>query len=426
MRLTEDRVNAPDRFTEVAAETFIPRTCFKTGPPRAVGIELEWLLVDRADPRRPLHPTDLAAVRELAPGLQHSRLTLEPGGQVELSSTPAPDPGALRDQLALDLAHLRSGIGALGLRLAATGLDPHRPSRRLLDEPRYEAMERYFDRDGSAGRTMMTRTAAIQINVDAGFDAPTAGQVDLATRWALAHALTPVLVAAFANSPVLDGRPTRLRNSRHAVWLAIDPRRTRPAAVAGLDPREAWLRYALAAPVMCIRTEAGPWLVPAALTLADWLRGRGPRPICADDVTYHLTTLFPPVRPRGHLELRSIDAQRTDADWVAALGLVWTLLSVPRAADAARAALEPLAADPDVVERAMRDGLSDPALARAAGAIFAAAIDACAGPGIGDVRAELEGFAERYVERGRCPADDTLAEFQAAASAQEEPCPAIA
>jgi glutamate--cysteine ligase len=419
-------VTAPDRFTEIAAETFIPRTCFKTGPPRAVGIELEWLLLDRADARRPLHPTDLTAVRELAPGLQHSRLTLEPGGQVELSSTPVTDPVAARDLLALDLAHLRTGVTALGLRLGTHGVDPHRPSRRLLDHPRYVAMERYFDRDGTAGRTMMCRTAAIQVNVDAGPEEPAAGQVPLATRWALAHELTPLLVAAFANSPVLDGRPTRLRNSRQAVWTAIDPRRTRPAAVDGLDPREAWLRYALAAPVMCIRTEAGPWTVPVGLTFGDWLRGDGPRPVFVDDLVYHLTTLFPPVRPRGHLELRSIDAQRTDADWVAALALVWTLLSDPRAADTARATLEPLAADEQVTGRAMRDGLSDPALARAAREVFTAAIESCAAVGMEDVRPELEGFAERYVERGRCPADDTLAEFLAAASVQEEPCPAIA
>jgi glutamate--cysteine ligase len=419
-------VNAPDRFTEVAAETFIPRTCFKTGPPRAVGIELEWLLVDRADPRRPLHPTDLAAVRDLAPGLQHSRLTLEPGGQVELSSTPVADPVAARDLLALDLAHLRSGVAALGLRLQGIGLDPYRASRRLLDHPRYIAMERYFDRDGTAGRTMMTRTAAIQINVDAGPETPTDGQVDLATRWALAHELTPLLVATFANSPALDGRPTGLRNSRHGVWTAIDARRTRAAAAPGLPPREAWLRYALAAPVMCVRTEAGPWTVPAGLTLTDWLRGRGPRPITEVDLVYHLTTLFPPVRPRGHLELRAIDAQRTDADWVAALALVWTLLSDPRAAEVARAALEPLTADPTVMGRAMRDGLTDPTLARAATACFAVAIDSCAVLGIGDVRPELQGFAGRYVERGRCPADDTLAEFRTAPTVQEEPCQAIA
>ncbi|HEY3604998.1 MAG TPA: glutamate-cysteine ligase family protein, partial [Sporichthyaceae bacterium] len=349
-----------------------------------------------------------------------------PGGQVELSSTPAADPAAARDLLALDLHHLRTGVAALGLRLHGIGLDPYRASRRLLDHPRYVAMERYFDRDGTAGRTMMTRTAAIQINVDAGPDEAGDNQVDLATRWALAHELTPLLVAAFANSPVLDGAPTRLRNSRHAVWTAIDPRRTRAAAAADQHPREAWLRYALAAPVMCIRTEAGPWPVPVGLTLTDWLRGRGPRPISQDDVEYHLTTLFPPVRPRGHLELRSIDAQRTDADWVAALALVWTLLSDPRAADAARAALEPLTADPATIGRAMRDGLTDPALARAAREIFAAALDSCAGLGIGDVRPELEAFAERYVERGRCPADDTLAEFRTAQNVQEEPCQAIA
>jgi glutamate--cysteine ligase len=418
-------VNAPDRFTEVAAETFIPRTCFKTGPPRAVGIELEWLLLDRADPRRPLAPPDLAAVRDLAPGLRHSRLTLEPGGQVELSSFPAPDPATVRDCLALDLAHLRTGVAALGLRLQGQGLDPYRPSRRLLDEPRYVAMERYFDRDGSAGRTMMCRTAAVQINVDAGPDGPAPGQVDLATRWALAHELIPLLVATFANSPLLDGRPTRLRNTRHAIWTAIDPRRTAPAGRPDEDPRESWTRYALEAPVMFVRAEAGPWTVPTGLTFADWLAGHGPRPAEQDDLAYHLTTLFPPVRPRGHLELRAIDAQRTDADWSAALGLVWALLSDPHAADAAREALAPLADDPGVPARAVRDGLADPLLARAARRCFELAGDACARLRVPGLRADLDGFSERYVARGRCPADDTLAEFLAQ-SAQEVRCPAIA
>ncbi|HZE67818.1 MAG TPA: glutamate-cysteine ligase family protein, partial [Sporichthyaceae bacterium] len=283
-------MHAPDRFTEVAAETFVARTCFKTGPPQAVGIELEWLLFDGVDPRRPLNHTDLAAVRALGPGLRHSRLTLEPGGQVELSSDPATDPAAARESLAADLAHLRTGVAARGLRLQGVGLDPHRSSHRLLEHPRYVAMQDYFDRDGTAGRTMMCRTAAVQVNVDAGPDDPVAADhVGLATRWALAHELTPLLVAAFANSPVLDGRPTRLRNSRHAVWTAIDPRRTAPAAAPGLDPREAWTRYALAAPVLCIRTEAGPWIVPRGLTFAEWLAGRGPRPAEEDDLAYHLT-----------------------------------------------------------------------------------------------------------------------------------------
>lgn len=418
-------MTAPDRFSEVAAETFVARTCFKTGPPRMVGIELEWLLLDRADPRRPLHRSDLAAVGELADGLQHSRLTLEPGGQVELSSSPAADPAAVRDSLALDLTHLRTGVAALGLRLQGVGLDPYRASRRLLNQPRYVAMQRYFDRDGTAGRTMMCRTAAVQVNVDAGPDEPLPGHVALSTRWTLAHELTPLLVAAFANSPVLDGRPTRLRNSRHAVWTAIDPRRTAPADRVGQDAREAWTRYALAAPVMFIRAEAGPWTVPVGLTFSDWLAGRGPRPAEQDDLAYHLTTLFPPVRPRGHLELRAIDAQRTDADWSAALTFVWALLSDPRAADAAREALAPLAADPQVPARAVRDGLTDPLLARVARRCFEVAGEACDRLNVSGLRTDLDRFNEGYVARGRCPADDTLAEFGAAPS-MEVPCPAIA
>jgi glutamate--cysteine ligase len=138
-----------------------------------------------------------------------------------------------------------------------------------------------------------------------------------------------------------------------------------------------------------------------------------------------LTTLFPPVRPRGHLELRAIDAQRTDADWSAALTFVWALLSDPRAADAAREALAPLAADPQVPARAVRDGLTDPLLARVARRCFEVAGEACDRLNVSGLRTDLDRFNEGYVARGRCPADDTLAEFGAAPS-MEVPCPAIA
>jgi glutamate--cysteine ligase len=399
-----------DRFSEVAAETFVASTCFKTGPPRAVGIELEWLLNHHDDPRRPVTTADLDIAQLSAGQLQHSRLSVEPGGQLELSSEPFESVAECVDSVRADLVRFRAALAESGLVLTGIALDPWRPPRRILDRPRYSAMERYFDRRGPAGRVMMCSTAAVQVNVDAGPAAPTPGQVDLIGRWDLLHALIPVLVGAFANSPVLAGRPTGWRSTRHRVWGQIDPARTASAYRPQEDPRVSWTRYALSAPVMCIPDETADWLAPEHLTFRDWIAADGHRPPGPTELAYHLTTLFPPVRARGHLELRVIDAQRTDADWVAAFALVTALVGDPVAADVARAALGPVSG-PRWSTVAARDGLSDPVLAKAALGCFEAALDALAGTPFAGLRKELTAFVTRYPDRARCPADDTLAEL---------------
>ncbi len=401
-----DRRYAAERFSEVAAETYVASTCFKTGPPRLVGIELEWLLRHRGDPARQLSPVDLDLARSAAAHLRDTgrlttgRLTVEPGGQLELSSDPFPDPVEGLRRITDDVAALRAVLAPAGLELVGLGLDPLRPPARVLRQPRYAAMEAYFDRQGAAGRSMMCSTAAVQINLDVG--------EDVNARWDLLHALTPVLVAAFANSPVAAGPGGGTRSGRAAVWAALDPARTRPVPVPGLDPRTAWTEYALAAPVLCIRTEGPDWSAPPGLTFRDWLRGRGPRPVTEADLAYHLTTLFPPVRPRGHLELRVVDAQRTEADAGAALALVWALCSDPTAADRAREVLECVPPDPSVLARARRDALADPELAVAARGCFTAALGALGRLDAAGLAPALSSFTDRYVERGRCPADDTL------------------
>src|SRR4029077_10574685 len=101
-----------------------------------------------------------------------SCLTVEPGGQLELSSAPAATLGELIEETGRDLAALRDAAAAVGLELCGYGLDPLRPPRRLLDLPRYAAMEKFFDRDGPWGRQMMCGTASVQVCVDAGDDTP--------------------------------------------------------------------------------------------------------------------------------------------------------------------------------------------------------------------------------------------------------------
>jgi glutamate--cysteine ligase len=440
--LGEDSGSAGRPLSEDGAEAHVHGICFKTGPPGTVGVELEWLVCDETDPSLPVDHERVT--RSLAcldgPGTLpgNGTLTGEPGGQVELSSAPAAAIGGCVASASLDLSAMRDALRPAGLKLVGQGLDPLRLPSRVLRQPRYAAMEEFFDRGGPWGRIMMCSSASVQVCVDAGLERD--GPAGFRFRWRLLHALGPVLVAAFANSPMHNGRPTGWKCSRQAVWTRLDPGRTRAPAGAepapagtgaadgaeAADPRFEFARYALDAEVMCVRRAgSGRWSAPAGLTFRDWLRGAGQRRPTADDLAYHLTTLFPPVRPHGHLELRVIDAQPADG-WIVPTAVVAALLDDPVAADAAMAAAEPVwapassgngngryPAGPDGSPwlRAARLGPAGPGLARAGIACFEAA-DAALGRSAAPaaVRARVADFAERYVLRGRCPADDMLEE----------------
>ena len=429
-----------EKIDEDTAAEHIHGICLKTGPPRRLGVELEWLVRDARNPGMPVPAKRIAAAvagftagagiagaeSTPAPGLPSSSepgalpsgatLTSEPGGQLEISSQPADSLAGVVDATLADLAALRSAADAAGLELAGFGLDPIRPPRRVLTLPRYAAMEAFFDRGGPWGRRMMCGTASVQVCVDAGDESDSAA--GYGRRWRLVHAIGPVLVAAFANSPLRVGRPTGWRSSRQQVWAHMDPGRTR-APRTDQDPRDAWTRYALDAQVMCVRQEgSGDWSAPPGLTFRGWVRGGGiddgrlRRPTVGD-LDYHLSTLFPPVRPHGHLELRMIDAQPGDG-WIVPLAVTSALLEDARAADAAMAAAERLRGDRSPGDgglwlRAAQLGPADPAIARASRECFAAADAALSRQSApAGIRSAVDGFLERYVSRDRCPADDLL------------------
>ena len=389
-----------------AAEAYVTRICFKIGPPRLVGLELEWLVHDQRKPASPVSPARLAAAlgpwcppalrdppAPQAPLPNGSAVTVEPGGQVEISTLPAPSLAACLAAAAADAGMLTARLAQAGLSTLGAGADPHRLPTRLLDVPRYAAMEAYFDRRGPSGRTMMCATAAVQPCLDAG------DTDSFADRWRTLHAIGPVLVAMFANSPVLAGHRTGWRSSRQAAWLDIDPHRTAPPQ--GADPREAYARYALDAPLLCVRRDGGRWSAPPGVTFADWIAGAMDPAPTYDDLAYHLSTLFPPVRAAGHLEVRYLDAQAGD-DWIAAAAITWALTATALARDLATAAAESVAGR---WFDAARYGLSDVALARAARELAGIALDGLAGQPA-HIRDHVVEFTERYTLRGRCPADD--------------------
>ncbi|MEU0551298.1 ergothioneine biosynthesis glutamate--cysteine ligase EgtA [Micromonospora sp. NPDC005979] len=364
-----------------AASRYLARICFKTGPPTYTGVELEWTVHDAADPARGVDPARLRTAlgrhspvtldpASPAEPLRHGgTVTLEPGGQLEISTPPRTSTGALIQATEADIAQVTGLLAAAGLTLGRSGIDPHRRPRPVLDTPRYRAMRRVFDRRGPAGRTMMYSTAGLQVCLDIG------EPDQVAPRWAAAHAVGPPLLAAFASASRHAGRRTGWASARMAAWLAIDPARTRPVwepERADDDPPAAWARYVLAAPLLCLRRPGPDWAPPPGVTFADWLDGAVPRPPTTDDLDYHVSTLFPPVRPRGYLELRYLDAQ-PDRDWRLPLAVLSALFTDPGTVRAAYTIGAPVA---HRWSAAARRGLADPALAAAAAALLDLALAA--------------------------------------------------
>ena len=227
----------------------------------AVGLEIETHLVDldavadrvawdRVDPMP--DPVCTAAGR--------SAITLEPGGQLELSGPPSSDMLSTISELRLDGQRTRLALADLGLGIAHAGADPLRPSRRVNPRPRYRAMEEHYAATGRGepGAVMMNSTAALQVNLEAG------PEDEWPERVARAHRLGPTMVAISASSPWLHGRDTGWKSARQRAWNGLDARACGPVpgcvapdtdADDSLDPAAAWARYALRAPVAFVRTE---------------------------------------------------------------------------------------------------------------------------------------------------------------------------
>jgi glutamate--cysteine ligase len=373
--MTPDLDNAVVLRESAAAEGYLAKICFKTGPPTLTGVELEWTVHDATNPAQPVDtdrlrlalgahaPTTIEATSANAPLPGLGTISVEPGGQVEISTAPQRSLDVLHQTTNADIDHLAGLLGAAGLTLGGSGIDPHRPPRPAVDTPRYRAMRTAFDRRGPAGQTMMYSTAGLQVCLDAGEPAR------VVDRWHAVHELGPPLVAAFATAGRHAGRETGWASARMGAWQGIDPDRTRavwPAPAAPGDPVAAWSAYALDAPLLCVRRDDGDWSAPPAVTFRDWIDGALPRPPTTDDLDYHLTTLFPPVRPRGYLEIRYLDAQPA-GEWIAPVAVLAALLSDDAALSLAREACQP------VVDRwaaAAQRGLADPALARAAATVL--------------------------------------------------------
>lgn len=339
------------------------------GLPRT-GIELEALPLRISDGRPvPPHPpadggpATLPVLRRIAArhqwreedggaGLPRFRprhggwISFEPGGQIEYSSPAVAHLPTLQEMLLRVTVPLEEEMARAGIRLLARGCDPLNPidrARLYLEGERYPRQLAHYDHHGPLGRVMMLQSAAVHLNVDLG------GEPLLA--WRAANRLAPLLVALFANSPGRCGATLEQRSQRSALWRRLDPTRTGVFPDDGTrDPVADYEEFAL---------DAESFLLGPA--------GRSPRPFRAwlaegasvDDWRRHLTTLFPEVRPRGYLEIRSLDA--LPVRWaVVAAAVTVALLHGKEARD--RLSTELPAATRERLEVAGRLGIGDPGL----------------------------------------------------------------
>jgi glutamate--cysteine ligase len=355
------------------AEGYVAMVCFKHGPPLLHGVELEWTVHHGSDPGRPLAASQLSlalgqhAPKTINPQSTHvplpagSLVTVEPGGQVEISSPPSSSVADLVSVADADSRTLARLLEKCGLERGRRGTDPHRAPTRLLQVPRYEAMQDAFDLIGPQGSRMMCSTASVQVCLDAG------DGDQVASRWRAAHALGPPLVALFANSPDLGGRRTGWASARLRAALGSCPPFTLPPGPTD-DPAGQWAQMAMEAPVICVRGDGPSWAAPRGLTFDGWIADPatvGRRPTL-DDLDYHLTTLFPPVRPKGYLEIRYLDAQ-PGSSWLTPFALLAALMARPATIDQVLDLTEPCSGR---WLAAARDGLADPVLSQVASRVL--------------------------------------------------------
>ena len=235
-------------------------------------------------------------------------ISLEPGGQFELSGAPLDDAHATADELARHLEVARSVADPLGIGFLALGMSPKwsLAETPVMPKHRYAIMARYMPKVGARGLDMMFRTATVQANLDF------ASERDMVTKMRVGLALQPAITALYANSPFTDGKLNGLLSARSEIWRHTDADRTGMLSFA-FEPGmgfERYVDYALDVPLYFLK-RGGTYQDVAGASFRDLLAGRlkeapGERATIADWAN-HLSTIFPEVRLKRYLEMRGAD-----------------------------------------------------------------------------------------------------------------------
>jgi glutamate--cysteine ligase len=262
-------------------------------------------------------------------------VSLEPGGQFELSGAPLATVHEVGAETHEHLEQVRAAGGPLGIGFLGVGFSPDwtLDETPRMPKQRYQVMTRYMPMVGKRGLDMMYRTATIQVNLDF------ADEADMVKKFRVSLALQPIATAIFACSPFTEGKPNGFLSMRSEVWRDTDRNRTGmlPFVFEPGMSFERYADYALGVPMYFVYRD-GRYIDAAGASFADFLAGRLPQlpgeyPT-EDDWSDHLTTLFPEVRMKRFLEMRGADGGR----WrrICALPAFWTgLLYDPTSLDAA-------------------------------------------------------------------------------------------
>lgn len=342
-------------------------------------------------------------------------VTLEPGGQLELSGAPLDDIHAICAELREHLGEVEDASSDLGLSWLGVGFHPFATQAELPWVPklRYEVMKVYLPTRGKYALDMMRRTSTVQANFDY------ASEEDAMRKLRVSLRISPLVTAMMANSPFFEGKITGERSHRARVWLSVDPDRQGlvPSVWSERSTLRDYVEWALDVPMFLVKRD-GKVVHNTGQTFRAFLRdGFEGHRAKADDWTTHLNTLFPEVRLKKTLEVRGGDS--LPRGLACALPALWTGILYD---DAALAEVDALTADWtfDEVE-ATRPAIADRALlAKFRGkplADVAQRLVSIASGGLArrkrlsksgkDETAHLARLAT-LVEKGRCPADDLV------------------
>jgi glutamate--cysteine ligase len=235
-------------------------------------------------------------------------ISLEPGGQFELSGAPLDDAHATADELDRHLTVARSVAEPLGIGFLALGMSPEwsLAETPIMPKHRYAIMARYMPKVGTRGLDMMFRTATVQVNLDF------MSEKDMVAKMRVGLALQPAITALFANSPFTDRKLNGLLSARSEIWRHTDAARTGMLSFV-FEPGmgfERYVDYALDVPLYFLKRGENYQDVAGA-SFRDLLAGRlkeapGERATIADWAN-HLSTIFPEVRLKRYLEMRGAD-----------------------------------------------------------------------------------------------------------------------
>ena len=235
-------------------------------------------------------------------------ITLEPGGQLELSGALLSDIHGTCREVSTHLRQVKAVAEPLGVAFIGMGFQPKwsRDAMQWMPKDRYRIMREYMPKKGSMGLDMMSRTCTVQVNLDFGSEA------DMVHKFRTSLALQPIATALFANSPFVEGQPSGYVSYRSHVWEDTDPDRT------GILPWvfeegmgfERYVEYMLDVPMYFVYRN-GTYLDASGQSFRDFLAGKlpvlpGEYPTIKDWED-HLTTAFPEVRLKRYLEMRGAD-----------------------------------------------------------------------------------------------------------------------